>query len=159
MSRSRRRFNPYVQGSLFGSAGLASAESHEEKEPTEMDLMSLATRPDVVSEAIARVKANNGAPGIDGMSVDDLDAFWVLHGARICQVLRSGDYVPRPVRRVTIRKPEGGERLLGIPTVVDRVVQQMLLIVLEPIFEPTFCGSEGQGVRLLWSEVGGGYRS
>jgi RNA-directed DNA polymerase len=100
--------------------------------------MRVATRPDVVSEAISRVKANRGAPGIDGMTVEELDAFWRKHGARICQVLRAGEYVPRPVRRVTIPKPGGGERLLGIPTVVDRVVQQMLLTVLEPIFEPTF---------------------
>jgi group II intron reverse transcriptase/maturase len=106
-----------------------------------MDLMSMAVGPDVVSEAIKRVKANKGAPGVDGMTVDELDVHWEAHGARICQVLLAGEYVPRPVRRVTIPKPGGGERLLGIPTVQDRVVQQMLLTVLEPMFDPRFSDS------------------
>lgn len=141
MSRTRRRFNPHGQGSLFDFPEPPPASSCEIRESAEMDLMSMATRFDVVSEAMARVKANRGAPGIDGMTVDELDAFWVAHGERICQVLREGAYVPRPVRRVTIPKPGGGERLLGIPTVVDRLVQQMLLTVLEPLFEPHFSDS------------------
>lgn len=103
--------------------------------------MSVLVRPDVVAEAILRVKANGGAPGIDGMTVCELSSFWRLHGEKVCEVLVSGDYVPRPVRRVTIPKPGGGERELGIPTVVDRLVQQMLLIVLEPRFEALFSDS------------------
>jgi group II intron reverse transcriptase/maturase len=94
--------------------------------------------------AISRVKQNKGAPGVDGMSVDQLGGFWELHGARICQALLAGDYVPRPVRRVAIPKPGGGERLLGIPNVLDRVVGQMVLIVLEEVFDPHFShGSYG----------------
>ena len=141
MSRTRSRFNPFGQGSLFYDLSPSASSSHEVVEPTETDLMSMVIRHDVVSEAIRRVKANKGAPGLDGMTVEELDAYWHKHGARICHVLQAGDYVPRPVRRVTIPKAGGGERLLGIPTVVDRVVQQMILTVLEPIFEPLLSDS------------------
>lgn len=141
MSRSRRRFNPFGQGSLFDDLVPLPAASRGAVEPTEPDLMAVAVRPDVVSEAIKRVKSSGGDPGIDGMTVHELEGYWRLHGARICQVLQAGNYVPRPVRRVVIPKPGGGERLLGIPTVVDRVVQQMLLTVLEPIFDPHFSDS------------------
>lgn len=103
--------------------------------------MERAVSPEVVSLAISRVKKNRGAPGPDGMTVEGLESWWSLHGARVCQVLALGEYVPRPVRRVRIPKAGGGERELGIPCVVDRVVQQMLLIVLEPLFEPYFSGS------------------
>jgi RNA-directed DNA polymerase len=141
MSRARRRFNPHGQWSLFDATGSSPLTSHEKTDPTEMDLMSIVVLHDVVSEAIRRVKANKGAPGVDGMTVDELDAHWQAHGARICQVLLAGEYIPRPVRRVTIPKPGGGERLLGIPTVQDRLVQQMLPTVLEPMFDPTFSDS------------------
>jgi len=103
--------------------------------------MSWAVQPDVVLSAISLVKKNGGAPGVDGMTVRELDAHWALHGERICQKLAEGTYVPQPVRRVVIPKPGGGERLLGIPTVLDRVVQVMLLSSLEPLFEPTFSSS------------------
>ncbi len=103
--------------------------------------MERVVSPSVASLAISRVKKNRGSAGVDGMCVAALDEFWALHGERIRQVLLAGDYVPRRVRRARIPKPGGGERELGIPTVVDRVVQQMLLIVLEPIFEPTFSDS------------------
>lgn len=140
MSRSRKRLDPFAQGNLFEDPPL-SASAHEVAGSAEEDLMIVAVRPEVVSEAISRVKRNGGAAGVDGMSVHELSSFWRLHGEKICRVLVSGDYVPRPVRRVTIPKPGGGERMLGIPTVVDRVVQQMLLIVLEPRFEALFSDS------------------
>jgi len=103
--------------------------------------MTVAVRPEVVSEAISRVKSNGGSAGVDGMTVLELDSYWRLHGEKLCSVLVSGDYLPRPVRRVRIPKAGGGERELGVPTVVDRVVQQMLLIVLEPRFEALFSDS------------------
>jgi group II intron reverse transcriptase/maturase len=103
--------------------------------------MERITDPQTCALAISRVKKNKGAPGTDGMAVDQLDGFWKLHGARICQALLDGEYVPRPVRRVTIPKPGGGERGLGIPNVLDRVVGQMVLIVLEEIFDPLFSDS------------------
>lgn len=140
MKRSRKRLDPFAQGNLFEDLA-SSASVHKVGGSAEEDLMTVAVRPQVVSEAISRVKAKGGSAGVDGMTVRELDSFWRLHGEKICRVLVSGDYVPRPVRRVTIPKPDGGERELGVPTVVDRVVQQMLLIVLEPRFESLFSDS------------------
>jgi RNA-directed DNA polymerase len=85
------------------------------------------------------VVRNGGAPGVDGMTVDDLMAYCRQHWARIRQQLLSGTYSPQPVRRVDIPKPDGrGTRTLGIPTVLDRFIQQALLQVLSPIIDPTF---------------------
>jgi RNA-directed DNA polymerase len=84
------------------------------------------------------VKANRGAPGIDGMTTSELRDHIRAHGETMRQKLLAGTYAPSPVRRVEIPKPQGGTRLLGIPTVVDRWIQQMLLQVLQPIFDPTF---------------------
>jgi RNA-directed DNA polymerase len=89
--------------------------------------------------AYRRVQRNGGAPGIDGMTVDDLAGFCRQHWARIREALLSGRYVPQPVRHVEIPKPDGkGVRMLGIPTVLDRLIQQALLQVLTPIFDPGF---------------------
>lgn len=89
--------------------------------------------------AYRRVVRNGGAAGIDGMTVEQLMAYCREHWARIREELLSGTYEPQPVRRVEIPKPEGkGKRVLGIPTVVDRLIQQALLQVLTPIFDPTF---------------------
>src|ERR1017187_5622765 len=143
MRRSLGRGWAQAQGTLDFSDPRGSpvlARSYEEAGSSET-LMEQAVLASTVTQAISRVKRNRGSAGLDGMTVDDLDEFWLQHGERICQVLLAGDYVPRPVRRVAIPKPSGGERLLGIPTVVDRVVQQMLLMVLEPVFEPDFSDS------------------
>jgi len=89
-------------------------------------------------QAWKRVRANKGRPGIDGMTVEDLD-LWMGDNIRIYPwMLTQGEYEPEPVFRVEIPKPCGGRRKLGIPTVVDRVVQQALLQHLQPLFEPTF---------------------
>jgi RNA-directed DNA polymerase len=89
--------------------------------------------------AHARVVRNGGAPGVDGMTVDDLMPYCRQHWVRIREQLLSGTYVPQPVRRVEIPKPDGkGVRMLGIPTVLDRLIQQALLQVLSPIVDPTF---------------------
>lgn len=93
---------------------------------------------DNVIRAWKRVKANGGSAGVDGRSIattaDDLREHW----PRIRQDLLHGRYRPSPVRRVAIPKPGGGERELGIPTVVDRLIQQALLQVLQPLIDPTF---------------------
>ena len=91
-----------------------------------------------LSEAIQRVIANKGAPGVDGMTVHQLEAHFKRHGSEIVSQLLSGTYQPAPVQRVEIPKPDGGMRKLGIPTVTDRVIQQAVLQVLNPLFEPTF---------------------
>lgn len=84
------------------------------------------------------VKRNGGAPGIDGMTTQQLGEHLRRHWASICAKLLAGTYAPSPVKRVEIPKPDGGKRMLGIPTVVDRWVQQMLLLVLQPLFDPLF---------------------
>lgn len=103
------------------------------------DLLGLALQSANIMVAWKRVRANKGAAGIDGMSIDDFPA-WTKEGnwKRIMTALRSGQYQPSPVRRVEIDKPDGGKRQLGIPTVVDRVIQQAIAQVLTPIFDPTF---------------------
>jgi len=88
--------------------------------------------------AMKRVKRNAGAAGIDGMPVSELQPYLKEHWLEIRAELESGTYRPRPVRRVEIPKPDGGVRLLGIPTVVDRLLQQAIAQVLTPQFEPLF---------------------
>jgi len=85
-----------------------------------------------------RVKANAGAPGIDGMTVEAFPAFCREHWPRIRSALMTGTYHPAPVRRVFIPKPDGRQRPLGVPTVLDRVIQQALAQVLTPLFESGF---------------------
>ena len=84
------------------------------------------------------VKRNGGSPGIDGMTTKQLGEHLREHWESICAKLLAGTYVPSPVKRVEIPKADGGKRMLGIPTVVDRWVQQMLLLVMQPLFEPGF---------------------
>ena len=91
-----------------------------------------------LNEAYKRVKRNDGAPGIDGMTVEEALPYLKKHGEEIKEQIRKGLYHPQAVRRVEIPKPDGGVRLLGVPAVVDRVIQQALVQVLTPIFEPTF---------------------
>ena len=88
--------------------------------------------------ALKRVRENKGSPGIDGMTVRELPAFLKLPWPRIREELLTGRYQPQPVRRVSIPKLGGGERELGIPSVLDRFIQQALLQVLQPRFDPTF---------------------
>lgn len=91
-----------------------------------------------LAEAIRRVIANKGAAGVDGVTVHDLLPYWRQHGPRIVDQLLNGTYKPSPVKRVKIPKPDGGVRNLGIPTVADRVIQQAILQVLQPEWDPTF---------------------
>lgn len=88
--------------------------------------------------ALKRVKANKGSPGIDGMTVGELSAYLKANWLSIREDLLAGRYRPQAVKRVVIPKPGGGERELGIPTVLDRFIQQALLQVLQPRFDPTF---------------------
>jgi len=88
--------------------------------------------------AYKRVKKNGGSHGVDGMKVDELLPYLKQHGETLKQTLLEGKYRPQPVRRVEIPKPDGGIRLLGIPTAVDRMIQQAIAQVLSPIFELEF---------------------
>ena len=105
------------------------------------DLMARVLDRENLQRAWKRVKANRGAPGIDGMRIEDFAGFARSNWPAIRQALCDGSYQPQAVRRVVIPKPNGGERLLGIPTVVDRVIQQAIAQVLTPIFDPGFSAS------------------
>ena len=88
--------------------------------------------------ALKRVKQNKGSPGVDGMTVTELPPYLVTRWEEIREQLIAGTYQPQPVKCVEIPKPGGGTRQLGIPTVLDRFIQQCLLQVLQPQFYPTF---------------------
>jgi RNA-directed DNA polymerase len=94
-----------------------------------------------LNQAYKRVKANGGAAGIDGMTVADLRPWIGQNRERLIVELIDGSYRPKAVRGVQIPKAEGGIRQLGIPTVVDRLVQQAILQVLEPLLDPNFSAS------------------
>ena len=100
--------------------------------------MEEAIRDEHVRGAMEAVKRNRGAAGIDRMKTSELESHLEKHWEKIRAKLLTGTYVPSPVRRVEIPKPSGGTRMLGIPTVVDRFIQQLLLQVLTPIYEPMF---------------------
>ena len=94
-----------------------------------------------LGRALRRVRANRGAPGVDGMTTEELEPWLRDHWASVREALDAGTYRPSPVRRVVIPKPGGGERLLGVPACLDRLVQQAIAQVLTPIFDPCFSGS------------------
>ena len=111
-------------------------------EPALDNLMMRILERDNVQRAWKRVKSNKGAPGSDGMTLEDFPAYAREHWSEIRQSLVDGSYPPRPVRQVVIPKPQGkGERKLGVPCVVDRVIQQAILQVLTPMFDPEFSES------------------
>ena len=105
-------------------------------------LMEEICKPSNLNRAYKRVKANKGAAGVDGMTVDELFNWIAKHKESLIESMLTGTYQPKPVRGIEIPKPGNkGVRLLGIPCVVDRLVQQSILQVLEPIFDPTFSDS------------------
>ena len=101
-------------------------------------LMEEVVGRDNMMAAYHRVRSNQGAPGIDTMTVDELKAHLMECWPRIREELLEGRYLPQPVRKVEIPKPGGGVRMLGIPTVMDRLIQQALYQVLMPLFDPDF---------------------
>lgn len=109
----------------------------EQPNPNE-DLLERILSRENMRKAWKRVKANKGAAGVDGMSVDEFLAFAREHWTKIRESLLAGTYQPLPVRRVEIPKPMGGKRPLGIPAVLDRLIQQAVAQVLLPMFDPGF---------------------
>jgi len=101
-------------------------------------LMERAVARENVREAFRRVRRNKGSPGIDGMAVSEMEPYLREHWPAIREALLAGRYQPSAVKRQLIPKSGGGKRELGIPTVLDRFVQQLLLQVLQPMFDPTF---------------------
>ena len=103
---------------------------YEQTEEQQVELIEWILQDRNIDEAIKAVKRNKGAAGVDGMTVDELDAYFAEHREEIKAQIRAGEYKPSPVRRVYIPKANGKRRPLGIPTVVDRVVQQMVAQIL-----------------------------
>ncbi len=122
-----------------GKGGARSIVGRETKERDGAgDLMERLLDRDNLNRAYKRVKMNSGAAGVDGMTVDDMLPWLREHKEELLEGLRNGTYKPQPVRRLEIPKPDGGVRKLGVPTVIDRMVQQAVVQTLEPIFEPKF---------------------
>jgi RNA-directed DNA polymerase len=161
MSVERQQGGAY-QGDLFdeallkalrpgapGDGGTGAGACAERQAPTALaeqraltqGLMEGVAASANLNQAYRRVKANKGAPGAHGMTVQDLRPWLADHKDALVAQLVRGDYRPRPVLGVEIPKPGGGVRLLGIPTVVDRLVQQAILQVLQPILDPSFSAS------------------
>ena len=114
-----------------------TAASERSKPPTAILMEEVVRRENLLS-ALKRVRANKGSPGIDGMTVEELPGYLKEHWPRIRKELLRADYTPQPVKRVTIPKPAGGTRELGVPVALDRFIQQAMLQVLTPLFDPTF---------------------
>lgn len=159
MNHSTTTMNP--PGGAGGRRGVTQPSLHEDLMARVMDRANL-------QRAWRRVKANGGAPGIDGITVEAFPAHMRTHWPAIRTAVLEGRYQPSPVRRVSIPKPGGrGERLLGIPTVSDRVICQAIQQVLTPIFDPGFSessfgfrpGRSAHGaLRQLQAHLRDGYR-
>lgn len=143
-----------------------AAKTEDESRAAERPLMEKVVARDNLKKALAQVKRNKGAPGIDGMSVDALSLYLKDHWPTIRQQLLDGTYEPQPVRRVEIPKASGGVRPLGIPTVLDRFIQQAVLQVLQEAWDGTFSEtsfgfrpgrSAHQAVARAQSYIGEGY--
>jgi group II intron reverse transcriptase/maturase len=112
-----------------------------ETKPEALRLMEAVVERSNMLCAYKRVLENQGAPGVDGLTTGELKLWLQVHWKKIRQALLAGEYMPAGVRKVEIPKPQGGVRILGIPTVLDRLIQQALHQVVQPLFEPEFSES------------------
>jgi RNA-directed DNA polymerase len=117
------------------------AESGKNAQGKQDGLLEKILQADNLNEAYRRVVKNRGSHGVDGMEVEELKPYLKQHGAEIKQSIREGKYQPQAVRRVEIPKPDGGKRQLGIPTVVDRWLQQAIAQEMSKVFDPEFSDS------------------
>jgi len=115
-----------------------ACDPRHDKPNTWSGLLGAVLTRENLQQAWKRVKANKGAAGVDGLDIEQTAQMIRTKWPTIRRQLLQGTYRPSPVRRVTIPKPDGGQRELGIPTVTDRLIQQALLQVLQPILDPTF---------------------
>ena len=118
--------------------GAQSIDNRESRKADGADLLERILNRENLNRAYKRVKANKGAPGIDGMTIEEALPWLRENRETLLESIREGKYKPQPVRRKEIPKPDGGVRKLGIPTVVDRVIQQAIAQQLTPIYEPLF---------------------
>jgi RNA-directed DNA polymerase len=115
-----------------------TAKRGPESPATGASLMEEVCERENLEEAWHRVRSNQGSPGVDGRTIDETRDYLREHWPTIREQLLNGTYRPQPVRRVEIAKPDGGVRKLGIPTAVDRLIQQAILQVLQGRWDPTF---------------------
>ena len=145
MKAENRGNEGFLQRESVEHQGYAEARSTDRSEGKERDgasdLLEAILDRDNLNRAYKRVKSNHGAAGIDGMSVEEALPWLKEHREELLQSIRDGSYEPSPVRRKEITKPDGGVRKLGIPTVVDRVIQQGIAQKLQNIWEPQFSDS------------------
>jgi RNA-directed DNA polymerase len=150
-----------------GVARQAATAATESIGPPTEALMEEVLRRENLFAALKRVQANKGAPGVDGMTVDELPAYLREAWPAMREQLLEATYIPSPVREVHVPKPGGGTRMLGIPTVVDRLITQAMLQVMSPIFDPGFSEhsygfrrgrSAQQAVARMRDYVAEGYR-
>ena len=127
--------NPREEG--VGASKVTAGAEHSE--PKDVELMAAVVERENMAAALRRVKANKGCAGVDGMTVEALGPYLKAHWPRVKEALLAGRYEPGPVLRVEIPKPDGkGMRQLGIPTVLDRLIQQAVHQVLQPLFDRSF---------------------
>ena len=145
MQQARRQMTATAEraGVAHGEAGRApvsdeASRPRHDTESTGSGLLQVVLTRENLRQAWKRVKANKGAAGVDGLDIEQTARHLITAWPTIRDQLLRGTYRPSPVRRVTIPKPDGGERELGIPTVTDRLIQQALLQVLQPMLDPTF---------------------
>lgn len=117
---------------------LCQTDATTENPPEDEQLMERVVERDNLIRALKQVKRNGGSPGVDGMTVEGLAPYLKGNWPRLKEALLQGTYLPQPVRRVEIPKPGGGRRKLGIPSVVDRFIQQAIMQVLQEEWDPTF---------------------
>lgn len=122
-----------------GASSVTRKQGHSPR--SEAELMEAVVERENMMAAYKRVMANQGAPGADGMTVEELKAYLGAHWPRIRKELLEGRYIPQPALAVEIPKPGGGVRKLGIPTVIDRLIQQAIHQVMEPFFDKDFSES------------------
>jgi len=120
------------------SVSLTSEMKQNDRNMYDSMLMEKILDKDNMNEAFKKVKKKKGSHGIDGLTIDELQEYLKEHGEQLRKDILEGDYTPNPVRRAEIPKEDGKKRKLGIPTVIDRVIQQSITQVLSPIFEKTF---------------------
>lgn len=126
---------------LLANRGKVDSNLTRKKGATNMNNGKILNRilaRDNLNEAFKQVKKNKGSAGMDNMSIDEAFVFIKENKSKLISDIKNRKYNPKPVLRVEIPKPDGGIRLLGIPTVIDRVIQQAIVQVLSPIFDPTF---------------------
>ena len=121
-----------------GGSETLTAKRMNESPANHEQLMEEVCERENCLQAFKRVKSNKGSPGIDGMTVDELSAYLLEHWPSIREQLLAGTYKPQPVKRVEIPKPDGGMRQLGIPTALDRMVQQAVMQVLQGRWDAAF---------------------